>query len=283
MLAECCLCRYAEKSEVRLWHGVRKGTDLSFCRGWQHSSHLYSGQYSGDEVDFIDSLKPFSDITFGKMRRIDHGVYPEFTFPTCTTQQEGLCKDASTTPTNPLHYLGETWRSRFQQTEVGSDVLTPLPRSHDLLDNTDKLSWHLRLRLLCVCHRVFTLRYLFSFMFGFGSVTRSKVPKHPLWDWRQQFWVDCLIIPIRLIQRLMSCFTITLFSYIYICMLLQSVSQEQRERRVTVDEVPSGIYLYPEEDPGVDNIFTPLASRSSGALFEEAQKEVLKLMKIEVC
>uniref|UniRef100_A0A665WWD5 lysophospholipase n=1 Tax=Echeneis naucrates TaxID=173247 RepID=A0A665WWD5_ECHNA len=55
----------------------------------------------------------------------------------------------------------------------------------------------------------------------------------------------------------------------------------RRERRVTVDEVPSGIYLYPEEEPGVDNIFTPVSSRSCAALFEEAQKEVLKLMKIE--
>lgn len=65
--------------------------------------------------------------------------------------------------------------------------------------------------------------------------------------------------------------------------ILQSVSQDQRERRVTVDEVPSGIYLYPEEESGVDNIFTPVSNRSSAALFEEAQKEILKLMKIEVC
>lgn len=67
------------------------------------------------------------------------------------------------------------------------------------------------------------------------------------------------------------------------CTSFQSVSQDQRERKVTVDEVPSGIYLYPEEETGVDNIFTPVCSRSSAALFEEAQKEVLKLMKIEVC
>lgn len=58
--------------------------------------------------------------------------------------------------------------------------------------------------------------------------------------------------------------------------------QDQRERKVTVDEVPSGIYLYPEEESAVDNIFTPVTSRSSTALFEEAQKEILKLMKIEV-
>ncbi|KAM9314503.1 patatin-like phospholipase domain-containing protein 6 isoform 2-T2 [Pholidichthys leucotaenia] len=61
----------------------------------------------------------------------------------------------------------------------------------------------------------------------------------------------------------------------------RSVSQDQRERRVTVDEVPSGIYLYPEEESAVDNIFTPLSNRSTAALFEEAQKEVLKLMRIE--
>ncbi|XP_054634972.1 patatin-like phospholipase domain-containing protein 6 isoform X3 [Dunckerocampus dactyliophorus] len=61
----------------------------------------------------------------------------------------------------------------------------------------------------------------------------------------------------------------------------RSVSQDQRERKVTVDEVPSGIYLYPEEEAGVDNIFTTVSCRSSSALFEEAQKEVLKLMRIE--
>ncbi|XP_077379766.1 patatin-like phospholipase domain-containing protein 6 isoform X4 [Festucalex cinctus] len=61
----------------------------------------------------------------------------------------------------------------------------------------------------------------------------------------------------------------------------RSVSQDQRERKVTVDEVPSGIYLYPEEETAVDNIFTTVTCRSSSALFEEAQKEVLKLMRIE--
>lgn len=72
------------------------------------------------------------------------------------------------------------------------------------------------------------------------------------------------------------------FSGEWVLILLQSVSQEQRERRVTVDEVPSGIYLYPEEDSAVDNIFTPVSSRSCASLFEEAQKEVLRLMRIEV-
>ncbi|KAF3844153.1 hypothetical protein F7725_016201 [Dissostichus mawsoni] len=61
----------------------------------------------------------------------------------------------------------------------------------------------------------------------------------------------------------------------------RSTSQDQRERKVTVDEVPSGIYLYPEEESGVDNIFTPVSSRSNAALFEDAQKEILKLMNIE--
>ncbi|XP_034043190.1 neuropathy target esterase isoform X2 [Thalassophryne amazonica] len=61
----------------------------------------------------------------------------------------------------------------------------------------------------------------------------------------------------------------------------RSVSQDQRERRVTVDEVPSGIYLYPEEESVVDSIFLPVTCRSSAALFEDAQKDVLKLMNIE--
>lgn len=58
--------------------------------------------------------------------------------------------------------------------------------------------------------------------------------------------------------------------------------QDQRERKVTVDEVPSGVYLYPEEEVGTDNIYTPLPGRPNATLFEEAQKEFLKLMKIEV-
>ncbi|XP_076027144.1 patatin-like phospholipase domain-containing protein 6 isoform X2 [Genypterus blacodes] len=61
----------------------------------------------------------------------------------------------------------------------------------------------------------------------------------------------------------------------------RSVSQEPRERRVTVDEVPSGIYLYPDEESGQDSIFAPAPSRSSATLFEDAQKEILKLMRIE--
>uniref|UniRef100_A0A8C5HGU1 lysophospholipase n=1 Tax=Gouania willdenowi TaxID=441366 RepID=A0A8C5HGU1_GOUWI len=40
--------------------------------------------------------------------------------------------------------------------------------------------------------------------------------------------------------------------------------------------LPSGIYSYPEED-----IFQPVTCRSSSVLFEEAKKEVLKLMRIE--
>uniref|UniRef100_A0A3B3BKE9 lysophospholipase n=1 Tax=Oryzias melastigma TaxID=30732 RepID=A0A3B3BKE9_ORYME len=59
-----------------------------------------------------------------------------------------------------------------------------------------------------------------------------------------------------------------------------SAEDDQREKRVTVDEVPSGIYLYPEEDPTV-NVFTPVSARSSSALFEEAQKDLFKLMRIE--
>lgn len=58
--------------------------------------------------------------------------------------------------------------------------------------------------------------------------------------------------------------------------------QDQRERKVTVDEVPSGVYLYPEEEVGTENVYGPLPGRPNATLFEEAQKEFLKLMKIEV-
>lgn len=59
--------------------------------------------------------------------------------------------------------------------------------------------------------------------------------------------------------------------------------QEQREKRVTVDEVPSTIYLYTEEESGSDNIPTPVTTRYSSAVIEEGRKEILKLMGIEVC
>lgn len=67
------------------------------------------------------------------------------------------------------------------------------------------------------------------------------------------------------------------------CISSQSVSQEQREKRVTVDEVPSGIYLYPEEESETDKILTPPSTRYSSDLFEEGKKDILKLMGIEVC
>ncbi|XP_030636785.1 neuropathy target esterase isoform X1 [Chanos chanos] len=63
----------------------------------------------------------------------------------------------------------------------------------------------------------------------------------------------------------------------------RSVSQDQRERKsVTVEEVPSGVYLYPEEDSGgLENLYAPSPGRANASLFEEAQKEILKLMRIE--
>uniref|UniRef100_A0A8C1TS13 lysophospholipase n=1 Tax=Cyprinus carpio TaxID=7962 RepID=A0A8C1TS13_CYPCA len=62
---------------------------------------------------------------------------------------------------------------------------------------------------------------------------------------------------------------------------LFSVTQEQRERKVTVDEVPSSVYLYPEEESGMENMLSPFQGRPNATVFEEAQKEILKLMKIE--
>ncbi|TRY92648.1 hypothetical protein DNTS_007699 [Danionella cerebrum] len=60
-----------------------------------------------------------------------------------------------------------------------------------------------------------------------------------------------------------------------------ALTKEQRERKVTVDEVPSGVYLYPEEESGMDSVFNMFQGRPNAAMFEEAQKEILKLMRIE--
>lgn len=73
-----------------------------------------------------------------------------------------------------------------------------------------------------------------------------------------------------------------LFFNILACISSQSASQEQREKRVTVDEVPSGIYLYPEEESETDKILTPPSTRYSSDLFDEGKKDILKLMGIEV-
>uniref|UniRef100_A0A8C1TWU6 lysophospholipase n=1 Tax=Cyprinus carpio TaxID=7962 RepID=A0A8C1TWU6_CYPCA len=58
---------------------------------------------------------------------------------------------------------------------------------------------------------------------------------------------------------------------------LFSVTQEQRERKVTVDEVPSSVYLYPEEESGMENMLSPFQGRPNATVFEEAQKEILNV------
>uniref|UniRef100_A0A671NUZ3 lysophospholipase n=1 Tax=Sinocyclocheilus anshuiensis TaxID=1608454 RepID=A0A671NUZ3_9TELE len=40
----------------------------------------------------------------------------------------------------------------------------------------------------------------------------------------------------------------------------------QRERKVTVDEVPSSVYLYPEEESGMENIFSPFQGRPNATV-----------------
>lgn len=70
----------------------------------------------------------------------------------------------------------------------------------------------------------------------------------------------------------------------------QSVSQEPKERKsVTLEEQPSGIYHYSscEEDTGTGTgtgtcPFGPYQGRQSSDIFEEAKRELIKLMKVEV-
>uniref|UniRef100_A0A8C3DRY3 lysophospholipase n=1 Tax=Corvus moneduloides TaxID=1196302 RepID=A0A8C3DRY3_CORMO len=69
-----------------------------------------------------------------------------------------------------------------------------------------------------------------------------------------------------------------------------SVSQEPKERKsVTLEEQPSGIYHYSscEEDAGTGTgpgtcPFGPYQGRQSSDIFEEAKRELIKLMKVEV-
>uniref|UniRef100_A0A673KKB4 lysophospholipase n=1 Tax=Sinocyclocheilus rhinocerous TaxID=307959 RepID=A0A673KKB4_9TELE len=60
-----------------------------------------------------------------------------------------------------------------------------------------------------------------------------------------------------------------------------TLKYDPHKKKVTVDEVPSSVYLYPEEELGMENIFSLFQGRPNATLFEEAQKEILKLMKIE--
>ena len=63
----------------------------------------------------------------------------------------------------------DRWISRVEQTEARRDLLTPLQRSGDHVHSTPTPlstlitinSWHLPCWLPCVCHRLFTGRYLF--------------------------------------------------------------------------------------------------------------------------
>ena len=78
--------------------------------------------------------------------------------------------------TNPPHYSGERWSSRVQQTEAGSDTLTPLWRSRDFLDNTETLSSDLIttntpdifVGVFCVCGFAFSSGHI-CFLFFFSS------------------------------------------------------------------------------------------------------------------
>ena len=128
-----------------------------------------------------------------------------------------LCTDTFTTAANPPHDSGERWSSWVQQTQAGSEVLTPLCGSWQHTDTVvcsyhHNLSWHLRLCLLCVWRRLFTRRYLFCFSFSCNCVFcqwisvrrlgRHSLPCHSLicyevWQVskRKQIYFPCLTIP----------------------------------------------------------------------------------------
>eukprot|EP00061_Rhincodon_typus_P010156 g34230.t1 len=60
-----------------------------------------------------------------------------------------------------------------------------------------------------------------------------------------------------------------------------SAPQETRERKsVTVEEHPSCVYLYTEDD--TDEVYGAPQIKHVGTIFEEAKQELLKLLRIEV-
>ncbi|XP_053907860.1 patatin-like phospholipase domain-containing protein 6 isoform X3 [Cuculus canorus] len=63
----------------------------------------------------------------------------------------------------------------------------------------------------------------------------------------------------------------------------RSISHEPKERKsVTVEEQPSGVYNYSEDDAaGGTWPFGPFQGRQSSSIFEAAKQELLKLMKVE--
>ncbi|XP_041032928.1 patatin-like phospholipase domain-containing protein 6 isoform X3 [Carcharodon carcharias] len=62
--------------------------------------------------------------------------------------------------------------------------------------------------------------------------------------------------------------------------LSRSAPQETRERKsVTVEEHPSCVYLYPEDE--TDEVYGATQVKHVGTIFEEAKQELLKLMRIE--
>ena len=103
----------------------------------------------------LDVISRFQSWPAGKMRRIGCRVHPDFSFHTCTMQQEVFCTDAFTTATNPVHYSGERWSSRVEQTEAEGNVLTPLRRSQDFLNTQTPVSTLITTKSLdifvCLC------------------------------------------------------------------------------------------------------------------------------------
>ena len=94
--------------------------------------------------------------------------------------------EALTKVTNPPHYSSKRWSRRVQKAEEGSDVWTLHRRSRGFIDKTQtpvlsyhhKLSTHLCLCLLRVCHCFFTGRYLCFLSFS----TPHSLTVNRVWD-----------------------------------------------------------------------------------------------------
>lgn len=62
---------------------------------------------------------------------------------------------------------------------------------------------------------------------------------------------------------------------------LSSFTKDKERKSVTVEEQPSGVYYYPDEETAFDNLYSAVRGKETNELFETAIKDLQGLMKIE--
>ena len=161
-----------------------------------NTDHHINGKWSV----FISQFSSFGEKLFPNPFILIHQVLSdvdmEFTYSLHNTA--GGCLHRCVYKNNKSSYifLGERWSSRVQQTEAGSDVLTPPWRSHNFPENTPtsvsalitKLSRRLHQCLLRMTP-LFHLEIFFFFCICRGSEVSSPPPTHMQWFTHVNSWI----------------------------------------------------------------------------------------------